>query len=77
MVKGRLTLPMEESERRVVFNIRQGRKTLAEVVELLESLEADIEGALKWDHIPAHANQSQIARFLANAYLSTWERAAA
>ncbi len=68
---GQLVLPL--AERQLILDVRTGKYTLPEVVELIESLTATAEAELEHCDLPELVNMSQVNQILDEAYHMAWD----
>lgn len=70
--KGSITLPIQEDYRRFLMGVRQGKYTLAEVLECAELQEALIKVALTTSSLPDEPNYEAVEQWMLRVYLRTW-----
>ena len=70
---GKLTLPMKESERGFLLDVRQGKHTEQEVLTVAGALEKDLEDLLDTSPLLEEPNQEAVEEFMVNTYLQHWK----
>jgi uncharacterized protein len=72
---GRISLPVPEPHRTWIRELRVGRHTMAEALEVAEDCERHIKALLETSHLPEHPDRAKADRWLADAYLGSrpWE----
>jgi uncharacterized protein len=69
---GWLTLPMPEPERSRVMAIRTGKRTFAETIAEIETVEQRLAEALEQTSLPAEPDRPRVDRFLTDSYRRSW-----
>ena len=72
LTTGRLTLPMEEVDRKLVVDVRTGKVTLPQVLTLASGLQAQLENAIKNSALPDECDQTRVNKWLASLYIESW-----
>lgn len=70
---GRLVLPMDEPNRSVVLDIKNGKNTLNYVLQLAGDLEVKLKDLIKDGPIRSTPDMVIVERFMQNAYRAIWE----
>lgn len=71
---GKISCPMPEESRRVCLDIREGKYTFEECIELIENLEHDIKAAEAECILPEHPDWAGLARLSEEIHTTYWER---
>ena len=71
---GKLTLPMQGSQKNYLMGVRQGQETLEAVISMAETLETDLKKALEKSPLPEHPNRPLIESFMQQVYLEQWSK---
>lgn len=72
LLTGRLTLPMQEDQRRVCVDIRNGKYSLAEVSEMIEYGEHRLGVAHDKSPLPGHPNTAFVEAWMLRTYIHAW-----
>lgn len=73
---GRITLPMPEAEREWIRELRVGKHTMAEALDMAGECERRIEALLETSPLPEHPDYAAADEWLVRAYQGSWaERA--
>lgn len=73
MKTGRLTLPMESNTKAFLMNVRQGKMTLQEVINIAGVYEDRIKELLETTTLPEHPDRPAIEKLIQNWYLNWWK----
>ncbi len=69
---GRLSLPIPESVRSHLMNVRLGRSNLAEVLTECKELEMRLNALLSASPLPLEPDRDRVERFVMDAYAVAW-----
>lgn len=72
METGRITLPMPEPQRGLVFAVRLGEVEMPDVIEWAEDLESQLEHLAGHADLPAAPNREYLQRWMTRVYLNRW-----
>ena len=72
MTTGNITLPLREDERQLCLDIRAGKISKQECLDLIYDLEAKLEEAIEKSDMPEHGDQRSWSYLLHNTYLQDW-----
>jgi uncharacterized protein len=73
LTSGRLTLPMPEVDRRLVYSIRQGEVSFNDVLQLAGELERDIKDLLTDSPVRATPDERAVEDWMLRMYLENWK----
>lgn len=71
LTSGRLTFPLPTEQRDLLLNIRTGRLTLEEVVEIADAIEGNLKFLIP--NAPPEPNRQRVEEFLLDTYLTQWK----
>lgn len=72
MTSGRLTLPMADSDARLLRSVREGKLSQADVMDLVDQYEEQLGHAVGSSRLPDEPNWPRVNAFLIDAYRNTW-----
>lgn len=75
MMTGRITLPMKQTERELVTDVRLGRATLEEVSEGIEILEQALEASFETSPLPLQPDYQLVEDWMLETYRWHWRQA--
>lgn len=69
---GRLTLPMPEEDRELIKEIRTGKISMQDTLDLAEDLEEHLKFMMDHTSLPEHPDRDAVNAWLIDAYQETW-----
>ena len=69
---GRITLPMREPDRSYIRDVRVGKVTLSDVIELGRALEDQLDLLRSTTILPPEPNVGVVQKWMVQTYLDTW-----
>lgn len=69
---GEITLPMPEGQRQIVLEIRNGKRTMDDVVELSEMLQRGMERLLETTDLPEGPDHDALSKWVTRHYLDQY-----
>lgn len=70
---GHITLPMPAGSRQIVLEIRNGQRTMEEVIELSEMLQRGMERLLETTELPEEPDHDALSKWVTDHYIGQYE----
>lgn len=74
MQTGKLTLPMDESQRTWLMFVRRGEYSLQRILATAAEMEGQLVELLERSPLPEHPDAEKVNRFVVEAYMGAWPR---